>query len=315
MVNHYFTFSKENAENYSSNVLVGVIASFSKEICVILKGKSVPLYYLNKLEKFVKECLMCSSDTQEDMYRGVLTSPGFTEEHDSWILSIETPEKYSQLFHDIILNEMSTETKMTELFLQKINFSKNDIIYTLSWFNSLSTDEKIIIVIALYLVEPVENPPSQSIDYLVKHYDNEEGTSVYETETETESESESGTETETESESGSGTESGTDSMPSLVSENETNEELVTCDGCGNQWDGFAQCPCPMDWYEEDYNNYVEVSMDGETIQEEELPTEHPLGWSPQAHYGMCGQSCPCCRSEHNELLGSCLVCDKEQGRR
>lgn len=306
MLNQHFTFSKENAKNYSSNVLLGVITSFSKEIGMILNEKCVSLYDLKELRNFVKKSIKYSRDTQEEMYNGVLSSQGFTEERDSWILTIETPEIYSQLFHDIILNEMSTESKMTELFLQKYNFSRNDLVSTQEWFEHLSTDEKIIIVIALYLVEPVESLPSQSIDYMVKHYDNEEGTSVYETETE--SETESGTETETESETE------TDSMPSLMSENETTEKLVTCDGCGNQWDGYSQCPCPADWYKEDYNNYVEVSMDGETIQEEELPTEHPIGWNSYAHYGMCGQSCPCCRSEHNERLGSCPVCDKQRDK-
>ena len=37
---------------------------------------------------------------------------------------------------------------------------------------------------------------------------------------------------------------------------------------------------------------------------------HPSGWNPSTHYGMCGQSCPCCRSFVGDILGACLVCDR-----
>ena len=35
---------------------------------------------------------------------------------------------------------------------------------------------------------------------------------------------------------------------------------------------------------------------------------HPVGWSETNHYGMCGQSCPCCRKKNKEVLGSCNIC-------
>ena len=35
---------------------------------------------------------------------------------------------------------------------------------------------------------------------------------------------------------------------------------------------------------------------------------HPFGWSETNHYGMCGQSCPCCRKKNKEVLGSCNIC-------
>ena len=40
---------------------------------------------------------------------------------------------------------------------------------------------------------------------------------------------------------------------------------------------------------------------------------HPPGWNSKAHYGMCGQSCPCCRFYveyliHRSQLGVCDVC-------
>jgi len=28
-----------------------------------------------------------------------------------------------------------------------------------------------------------------------------------------------------------------------------------------------------------------------------LEESHPKGWTHTNHYGMCGQSCPCCRAE------------------
>ena len=37
---------------------------------------------------------------------------------------------------------------------------------------------------------------------------------------------------------------------------------------------------------------------------------HPSGWNPSTHYGMCGQSCPCCRSFVGDILGACPVCDR-----
>ena len=31
-------------------------------------------------------------------------------------------------------------------------------------------------------------------------------------------------------------------------------------------------------------------------------------WTPKRHYRRCGQSCPCCRAEHAEILGACDAC-------
>ncbi len=33
-----------------------------------------------------------------------------------------------------------------------------------------------------------------------------------------------------------------------------------------------------------------------------------IKWSVVDHYGMCGQSCPCCRYRAGELFGSCELC-------
>ena len=35
---------------------------------------------------------------------------------------------------------------------------------------------------------------------------------------------------------------------------------------------------------------------------------HPFGWCKKNHYGMCGQSCPCCRKKNKDILGSCTIC-------
>ena len=37
---------------------------------------------------------------------------------------------------------------------------------------------------------------------------------------------------------------------------------------------------------------------------------HPLSWDSTNHYGMCGQSCPCCRArvEGPKGLGVCPIC-------
>ena len=57
----------------------------------------------------------------------------------------------------------------------------------------------------------------------------------------------------------------------------------TCAYCNPYW---------YDWYCEQcamYNNF--------------------LRWTPTKHFGHCGQSCGCCRSEVGEGFGSCEACD------
>lgn len=37
--------------------------------------------------------------------------------------------------------------------------------------------------------------------------------------------------------------------------------------------------------------------------------QHPKGWTQTNHYGMCGQSCPCCRAKIEETpIGVCPIC-------
>ena len=114
--------------------------------------------------------------------------------------------------------------------------------------------------------------------YMKIHTDEEES----EAETETETEAEAETETEAEE-----------------------EELFECGDCGNVWDGFAQCNCFLD---------SPVVYDSQTVntpprtRSQTKNNSHPRGWDSHNHYGMCGQSCPCCRAEVGDTLGACPIC-------
>jgi len=48
-----------------------------------------------------------------------------------------------------------------------------------------------------------------------------------------------------------------------------------------------------------------------TFKQSSTRPKHPSGWTPYEHYGMCGQSCPCCRSkiEGPNELGTCEICN------
>ena len=52
--------------------------------------------------------------------------------------------------------------------------------------------------------------------------------------------------------------------------------------------------------------------DQDATEHASAPFVHPEGWNAQRHYGFCGQSCPCCRSQNAEdWLGTCSVCDAQ----
>ena len=37
--------------------------------------------------------------------------------------------------------------------------------------------------------------------------------------------------------------------------------------------------------------------------------KHPSTWNKNTHYGMCGQSCPCCRAKIETVpFGTCTIC-------
>lgn len=97
------------------------------------------------------------------------------------------------------------------------------------------------------------------------------------------------------------------------------EELITCENCGHEWDGYAQCMC-MGIVESDYDEelieHTEI-LDKQpkrmTLRSDKL-LKHPEYWTKEKHYGdkgQCGQSCPCCRSDVGDILGSCDICNKK----
>ena len=32
-------------------------------------------------------------------------------------------------------------------------------------------------------------------------------------------------------------------------------------------------------------------------------------WTANQHWGWCGQNCPCCRTQHQEVMGHCAACE------
>ena len=107
------------------------------------------------------------------------------------------------------------------------------------------------------------------------------------------------------------------------SQYETDEEMVTCENCGNIWDGYAQCMClgipdyNSDSDEEIHNTSTHpmtLRSHSRPKDTEEIATEtltHPECWNVHTHYGQCGQSCPCCRAMVGDEWGACLVCSKK----
>ena len=215
-------------------------------------------------------------------------------------LKIENEYHYD-IFRKILTNtDMSKDTDgLRTMLFAKLDYTKYDIQSAITWFEKASLDVKKIMVMAFYMEishNTIQNNP------------NDETESETETEAEIETEAETEVETETENES-------QPEQREEQGEEEFQYELVTCEDCGNQWDGYAQCNC---W--EDYNyNQTEATPNDSTICMEELkeesqepiPTSHPMGWSPTNHYGMCGQSCPCCRAEVGDTFGACPICIKK----
>ena len=114
------------------------------------------------------------------------------------------------------------------------------------------------------------------------------------------------------------------------SQYESDEEMVTCENCGNTWDGYAQCMClGIPEYDSDTDEEQEPELGQRThqmtlrshtrlkdteVEEPEPEPEkitHPECWNEHTHYGQCGQSCPCCRAIVGDEWGACLVCIKK----
>ena len=122
-------------------------------------------------------------------------------------------------------------------------------------------------------------------------------------------------------------------------EEEEDDEMTTCTTCGHYWDGFAQCKClgiPPDDdaaadNEENDDDAADDAADADAAAAPDSNSkmtlrsvyknknntqspikthveEHPASWDSTNHYGQCGQSCPCCRSEVGDTLGACPIC-------
>mgnify|MGYP006451602903 FL=1 len=97
------------------------------------------------------------------------------------------------------------------------------------------------------------------------------------------------------------------------SESEEEDDYVTCENCGNYWDGFAQCSCLEISLTDDEEPEPEqepthkMTLRSDTKKQTQ-PTEHPSSWDQHSHYGQCGQSCPCCRTEVGDTWGACPIC-------
>tara|TARA_B100001094_G_scaffold308708_1_gene341631 strand:+ start:71 stop:934 length:864 start_codon:yes stop_codon:yes gene_type:complete len=201
-------------------------------------------------------------------------------------LKIENEYHYDTFRKILTKTDMSEDTdELRTMLFAKLDYTKHDIQSAITWFEKASLDVKKIMIMSFYIEishNTIQNNPTD------------------ETESETETETEEETETEAETEE---------------REEAFQYEPVTCGDCGNQWDGYAQCNC---W--EDYNySQTDSTPNDSTICMEELkeepqepvPTSHPMCWSSTNHYGMCGQSCPCCRAEVGDTLGACPICLKK----
>ena len=123
---------------------------------------------------------------------------------------------------------------------------------------------------------------------------------------------------------------------SSYDEEEEDDEMITCPTCGHYWDGFAQCKClgippDADAADDDADDAaaddaVDAAAAPDSKSKMTLRSvyknnaqspiktqveEHPASWDSTTHYGQCGQSCPCCRSEVGDTLGACPICKYE----
>jgi hypothetical protein len=39
--------------------------------------------------------------------------------------------------------------------------------------------------------------------------------------------------------------------------------------------------------------------------------KHLDSWDILTHYGMCGETCPCCRALFDKALGACVICQNK----
>ena len=64
----------------------------------------------------------------------------------------------------------------------------------------------------------------------------------------------------------------------------------------------------MESYKTKKGTYKSKSYKTNNENKEKCKQQHPRGWTPDNHYGMCGQNCPCCRKQVGDILGVCPIC-------
>ena len=72
-------------------------------------------------------------------------------------------------------------------------------------------------------------------------------------------------------------------------------------------------------YNNDFQYVDDLEYDKKVRLEVPYSYSHPPGWNSHNHYGMCGQSCPCCRADvfnkkidPDAWFGACPICLKKE---
>lgn len=277
------TFSKglvsyDTVDNQSKEMLIAILLRFSQQVQELLTSDSFVVFECNVKMQLDAYLTTMSTEHLASFVKGVLTASSNGDKHYKTYFDTNNRQTFSvilKLINGLDLQEC--EHELNELFLKKFDTNIYDSSSLILWFHSLSLRSKGIFILALYMeIRIVEEE------------------TVTEEETETEEE-----ETVTEEEE---TVSEEEETPT---EEYSMDELVECGNCGNRWDGFAQCNCLLDT--SSMYDYQPINTSPRT-RSQTKNNSHPRGWDSQSHYGMCGQSCPCCRAEVGDTLGACPIC-------
>ena len=255
-----FTVSYDKINSLTNEQLISIILRFSDDVKSLFN--KVPEYtVINRIEDNIDA--LCSLNNCEliGFAKGILKPESGSELKGE--IYIGKRRSQTRLFEKLVYGQEILESDksiLCELFLARFSTSFFCMSNLSCWFSNLDIKKKSIILLTLYLeIEESEEKQEQE-----EKSPDEDLVSV-----------------------------------EYTTKSYDDYELVTCNGCGNTWDGFAQCPCSPEIISEDE---VENSVD------ETLVSKHPSYWSPTNHYGMCGQNCPCCRAQNNDVFGACPYC-------
>ena len=81
--------------------------------------------------------------------------------------------------------------------------------------------------------------------------------------------------------------------------------------CGCCWSTCSECQPELDPSHPEFHPESELAPP----VPDPLPYSHPPGWTPEEHFGHCGQNCPCCRATSGADLGPCFICLGERRAR